>query len=85
MFLFLNVLLKVETTFSGGPRIVESPGQNIVIINGRNIDLQCYATTDEMLDIAYMWTHNGLRIRDLDIINSNDRIVREFKFVSSTR
>ncbi|ENN74113.1 hypothetical protein D910_11524 [Dendroctonus ponderosae] len=57
-----------------GPRIVESPGPNIIIINGRNIDLQCYATTDEMLDIAYMWTHNGMRIRDIDIINSNDRI-----------
>lgn len=57
-----------------GPRIVESPGQNIITVNGRSVDLQCYATTDEMLDIAYMWTHNGLRIRDMDIVNSNDRL-----------
>ncbi|KAL1492741.1 hypothetical protein ABEB36_010948 [Hypothenemus hampei] len=57
-----------------GPMIVESPNQNILIINGRNIDLQCHATTEEMLDIAYLWTHNGLRIRDLDLLNSNDRL-----------
>ncbi|XP_050293568.1 contactin isoform X2 [Anthonomus grandis grandis] len=56
------------------PRIVENPSQSIVTINGRHIDLQCYASTDEMLDIAYIWTHNGLRIREMDLIYSNDRI-----------
>ncbi|XP_066248303.1 contactin [Euwallacea similis] len=56
------------------PRIVESPGPTIVTVNGRNLDLQCYAISDEMLDIAYVWTHNGLRIRADEIFNSANKI-----------
>lgn len=59
----------------GGPKIVETTRSTIVTVNGKSIDLQCYATTDEMLDIAYIWTHNNLRVRDIDTINSNDRLV----------
>ncbi|XP_060516307.1 contactin [Cylas formicarius] len=57
-----------------GPRIVESPLQSVVTVVGHNVDLQCYAVTDEILDIAYIWTHNHMRIRDTDIKNSNGRL-----------
>jgi len=60
---------------------VESPGPNLVIVNGRNIDLQCYAVTDEMLDIAYMWTHNGARIRTQETYNPHERVVSFMIFV----
>lgn len=40
----------------------------------RNLGLRCQADTEEVLDVAYIWTHNGMRIRDYDIYN-NPRIV----------
>ncbi|KAF7270213.1 hypothetical protein GWI33_016823 [Rhynchophorus ferrugineus] len=60
-----------------GPKIVEATRSTIVTVSGKSIDLQCYATTDEMLDIAYIWTHNNLRIRDIDTITSNDRLMMD--------
>ncbi|VEN63415.1 unnamed protein product [Callosobruchus maculatus] len=57
-----------------GPRLVESLREVLVTSVGRNIDLHCYAVTDEMLDIAYIWKHNGMPIRDLDVKNSNNRL-----------
>jgi hypothetical protein len=35
-----------------------------------NIRLRCQAQTEEILDVAYIWTHNGLRIRDTDAIHT---------------
>jgi len=35
-----------------------------------NIRLWCQAETEEILDVAYIWTHNGLRIRDTDLIHT---------------
>lgn len=40
------------------PRIVKSVTENFT--------LNCEANTDELLDTAYIWTHNGIRIRDRD-------------------
>ncbi|XP_057652877.1 contactin [Diorhabda carinulata] len=57
-----------------GPRLVEPLRETIVTSVGRNIDLRCYAVTDEMLDIAYIWKHNGMIIRDIDVRNSYNRI-----------
>lgn len=28
----------------------------------RNVQLYCEASAEEILDVAYIWTHNGLRI-----------------------
>jgi hypothetical protein len=47
-----------------------------------DIRLRCQAHTEEILDVAYIWTHNGLRIRDTDLIHT--RVVslppNNFKF-----
>lgn len=36
----------------------------------QNQTLRCLGYTDEMLDVAYVWKHNGMRIRDKDLINN---------------
>lgn len=64
------------------PRFIQSLTPRLVTSVGRSFDLQCDATTEEMLDIAYIWTHNGLTIRDIDIKNSNNRIVSR-RFINS--
>lgn len=64
--------------YLGGPRLVESLTPKIVTTVGRYFDLRCLAETEEMLDIAYVWTHNGMKIRDIDIKNMNYRMVRDF-------
>ncbi|XP_019880894.2 contactin-like [Aethina tumida] len=57
-----------------GPRLVEQLSPRIIANVGANIDLRCYAVTDEMLDVAYIWTHNGMTIRDIDVQNSYNRL-----------
>lgn len=59
----------------GGPRLVEPLRSNIFTTVGNDINLHCYAEADEMLDIAYIWKHNGLTIRDVDVKNSYNRLV----------
>lgn len=36
----------------------------------QNQTLRCLGSTDEMLDVAYIWRHNGMRIRDVDLQNN---------------
>lgn len=60
---------------AGGPRFVESLRPQILTSVGLSFQLRCEAITDDMLDIAYIWTHNGIRIRDYDVRASNNRIV----------
>jgi len=36
----------------------------------QNQTLRCLSYTDELLDVAYIWTHNGMRIRDKDLKNN---------------
>lgn len=47
-----------------GPRFVRTMPPSFVTTEGSDIALTCDAYSDEMLDVAYIWTHNGLRIRD---------------------
>jgi len=35
-----------------------------------NQTLRCLGNTDKMLDVAYIWRHNGMRIRDKDLENN---------------
>jgi hypothetical protein len=57
-----------------GPRLIETLNPRIVTTVGRYFELRCIAQTEEMLDIAYIWTHNGMKIRDIDIKNLNNRL-----------
>ena len=39
-----------------------------------NQTLRCMVATDEMLDVAYIWMHNDMRIRDKDL-KANPHII----------
>lgn len=56
------------------PRLVEPLRPRIITSTFRDIYLQCRAETEEMLDVAYIWNHNGMRIRDIDVKNTNNRM-----------
>lgn len=57
------------------PRLIEPLRPRIIKSVTQDIRLHCRAETEEMLDVAYIWRHNGMRIRDLDVKNSNNRLV----------
>ncbi|XP_066907076.1 contactin [Halyomorpha halys] len=45
-----------------GPSLLENLPPKIVTSIGKSIYLQCKAVTVEMLDHAFIWTHNGIRL-----------------------
>ncbi|XP_025829331.1 contactin-like [Agrilus planipennis] len=56
------------------PRLLEPLRPRIVTSVNNLIFLSCYAETEEMLDVAYIWKHNGMRIRDIDVLSSNGHL-----------
>ncbi|KAK6620391.1 hypothetical protein RUM44_006792 [Polyplax serrata] len=48
------------------PRMLTHVPPQIVTSVWENITLHCEAYTDELLDTAYIWTHNGIKIKDRD-------------------
>jgi hypothetical protein len=44
------------------PRIYEGPGPSYERRVNETMELPCAAFTDSVLDVAYIWMHNGLRI-----------------------
>lgn len=60
---------------TGGPRLIQQLNPHVVVTAGSYFGLSCEAVTEEMLDIAYIWRHNGMKIRDIDIKNLNNRVV----------
>ncbi|XP_017779518.1 PREDICTED: contactin-like [Nicrophorus vespilloides] len=59
------------------PRLVEQLRPRVVKSVEQMLLFYCLAETEEMLDIAYIWTHNGIRIRDIDVRNSYNKIKME--------
>ncbi|XP_033366000.1 contactin isoform X1 [Bombus vosnesenskii] len=54
-----------------GPQFIEKLPQHVTSAVMQNQTLRCMGeVVDEMLDVAYIWKHNGLRIRDEDLINN---------------
>lgn len=49
---------------------MEKLPQRITMAVMQNQTLSCFGQIDEMLDVAYIWKHNGLRIRDEDLVNN---------------
>ncbi|KAK4306056.1 hypothetical protein Pmani_022099 [Petrolisthes manimaculis] len=45
------------------PEFYLSPPEEVTISKGENITLECEAFMDPLLDTAYIWRHNGLRIQ----------------------
>ncbi|XP_026687837.1 contactin-like, partial [Diaphorina citri] len=50
-----------------GPSYYEQLPPKITIAAHRNLQLRCSAHTEELLDVAYIWTHNGVRIGNMDL------------------
>ncbi|XP_012215435.1 contactin [Linepithema humile] len=50
-----------------GAEFIERLPPRIVMSYNDNQTLRCLSHTDELLDVAYIWTHNGMSIRDEDL------------------
>lgn len=57
------------------PRFVKKLPKRIVTAVGWNNTLHCLADIDEMLDVAYIWMHNKMRIRDKDLMNNRHIVI----------
>jgi len=57
-----------------GPMLVEQLTPRIVTAVQRDVFLRCQAASEEILDIAYIWTHNGLRMHHSEYENTNIKI-----------
>ncbi|KRT79851.1 Fibronectin domain-containing protein [Oryctes borbonicus] len=59
-----------------GPNFIEMLRPRIVTAIGRHFELRCEASIDQyaLLDIAYIWKHNGIPIEDADIFNFESRV-----------
>ncbi|XP_011135668.2 contactin [Harpegnathos saltator] len=55
------------------PYFIERLPTRIIMSYNQNQTLRCLGYADEMLDMAYIWKHNGMRIRNKDLMN-NPRI-----------
>ncbi|XP_034935862.1 contactin [Chelonus insularis] len=53
-----------------GPYLIESLPNLIRTSVMSNQTLRCQADGDSMLDMAYVWTHNGIEIREKDLQNN---------------
>nr|CAD7424829.1 unnamed protein product [Timema monikensis] len=57
-----------------GPRFIQQMIPRIVTSVQQNVELRCQAMSEELLDVAYIWTHNGLRIKDSDLFHTRVNI-----------
>ncbi|KAG8272856.1 Contactin-3 [Homalodisca vitripennis] len=57
-----------------GPMLVEQLNPRVVTSVQRDVYLRCQAASEDILDIAYIWTHNGLRIPHSEYANTNIKI-----------
>ncbi|XP_057342220.1 contactin [Microplitis mediator] len=53
-----------------GPYLTEQLPVRIITAVMYNHTLRCQADVDPKLDVAYVWKHNGLEIREKDILNN---------------
>lgn len=70
---YITSLIYRSSSFTGEPRFLERLPERIITSVDYNQTLRCHAETEEMLDVAYIWTHNGMVIRDKDML-ANPRI-----------
>ena len=54
----------------GLPTFLESLPAKINAIVGQNLELRCYASSEDRLDVAYVWYHNGLKLHTTQNIYS---------------
>lgn len=56
---------------SGGPVFIEQLNPQIRSVIKNDLLLRCQAVSDELLDMAYIWTHNNMPLLD-----SNSELIR---------
>lgn len=61
----------------GGPVFVEQLSPQIRSTVNRDLLLRCQAVSDELLDIAYIWTHNNM-----PLLNSNSELIGHIVSIS---
>lgn len=54
----------------GLPTFLETLPAKINAIVGQNLELRCYAASEDRLDVAYVWYHNGLKLHTTQNIYS---------------
>lgn len=59
------------TCLLGGPMLVEHLAPKIITAVQKDVFLRCQAASEDILDIAYIWTHNGLRVPHSEYENTN--------------
>lgn len=64
------------------PRLVEGLQPRIQMSVRSNLALRCQADSEDLLDVAYIWKHNGIRIRDVDVMSSNNRLFMDRGFLN---
>lgn len=69
IFLFLHFFNYYNLTI-GGPVFIEQLNPQIRSIVKHDLLLRCQAVSDELLDIAYVWTHNNM-----PLANSNSELI----------
>ena len=61
------------------PRIYEGPAVTYERRVNETLEMPCSAFTDADLDVAYVWTHNGLRINFTKMPQFSEGIHKEFR------
>lgn len=63
-------LRRYKISYIGRAEFIERLPIKIHMSYNDNQTLRCLGQADELLDVAYSWTHNGMRIRDEDLKNN---------------
>ena len=54
----------------GLPQFVETLPAKWTLIAGQNLELRCSVQSEDRLDVAYVWTHNGLKLQSVVQLHS---------------
>lgn len=65
-----------------GPQLLQALEPRLVVSVGSSFSLQCQAYTEEMLDMAYIWNHRGVKIRDEDVKHYDHRLYIDGGYLS---
>jgi len=70
MIVFILYFCNYYNSTVGGPVFIEQLNPQIRSVIKHDLLLRCQAVSDELLDIAYVWTHNNM-----PLLNSNAELV----------
>lgn len=62
---------------AGLPQFLETLPAKMTVVVGQDLNLRCYVTSEDRLDVAYIWTHNGLKLHS--VVQMYSSMVRELR------